>query len=167
MHGTSSPGFAWHVRTLLLVCNYACNCVVTRQKVTVDSSYFSTNTGQQYSFYHCAGVALVCLCSRLLHTVTCTSVLCFVICVRCRWTLWRTLAPCQRKKASCLEVLSSLTMTHKVVPPLPVILVDDVSQKVWLNMEGPTLKSRREYFLWCWKVGSQSTVSSVYFYGAC
>ena len=35
------------------------------------------------------GVAMVCLCSRLLHTVTRTLVHCFVICVRCRWT-WTT-----------------------------------------------------------------------------
>ena len=34
----------------------------------------------------------------------------------------------------CLAVLDSLTMTRVVVPPLPVILTDDVSQKVWLSL---------------------------------
>ena len=36
-----------------------------------------------------SGVAMVCLCSRLLHMVTCTLVHWFVISVRCRWT-WTT-----------------------------------------------------------------------------
>ena len=44
------------------------------------------------------------------------------------------LAPCWREKALCLAVLGSLTMTREVVPPLPVILADDVSQKVWLSL---------------------------------
>ena len=33
-----------------------------------------------------------------------------------------------------MAVLDSLTMTRVVVPPLPVILTDDVSQKVWLSL---------------------------------
>ena len=44
------------------------------------------------------------------------------------------LAPCGREKASCLAVLGSLTMTHEVVMPLPVILVDYLSQKVWPSL---------------------------------
>ena len=44
------------------------------------------------------------------------------------------LAHCGGEKALCLAVLGSLTMTRVVVPPLPVILTDDVSQKVWLSL---------------------------------
>ena len=44
------------------------------------------------------------------------------------------LPPCRREKASHLPDLGSLTMTHKVVLPLPVVLADDVSQKVWLSL---------------------------------
>ena len=38
------------------------------------------------------------------------------------------------EKRLCWAVLGSLTMTCVVVPPLPVILTDDVSQKVWLSL---------------------------------
>ena len=48
--------------------------------------------------------------------------------------IWRTIAPCGQEKASCLQDLGSLTMTREVVPPLPVVLADDVSQKVWLSL---------------------------------
>ena len=55
------------------------------------------------------------------------------------------LAPCGRDKALCLAVLATLLITRVVVPPLPVILADDVSQRcglasLVLNTEGPTLK---------------------------
>ena len=40
----------------------------------------------------------------------------------------------KKKPGLCLAVLSSLMITHVVVLPLPVILADDVSQKVWLSL---------------------------------
>ena len=56
------------------------------------------------------------------------------------------LAPCGGQEASCLAVLGSLTMTHEVILPLPVILADDVAKRrglasLVLNMERPTLKT--------------------------
>ena len=67
-----------------------------------------------------------------------------------------------------MTVLGPLTTTRKVVPPLPVLLADDVSQKVWLslivlNMEGPTSKLVK-LFSFVWKV--HELVVSIYMVAA-
>ena len=44
------------------------------------------------------------------------------------------LFPVGEKKLCVWQSLGSLTVTREVVLPLPVIIADNVSQKVWLNL---------------------------------
>ena len=81
MHGTSSPfpgvleccclSVTLRVIVLFLVKKYEQTLHISLR--TCPTVFPSTTTA--------AGVATVCLCSRLLHMVTRTSVHCFVICI--------------------------------------------------------------------------------------
>ena len=88
MHGTSSPFPGMLERYHLSVTLYVIVLFLAKKyQQTLDVSLGTCPTVFA-STYHCrwSQVAMVCLCSRLLHMVTSTLVHCFVICVRCRWT---------------------------------------------------------------------------------